>query len=82
MLIQQNGETVILVDRPKIGSAYEPPKPNYLADDQSWIQSVFTFKRVPAYAIRDRQAKLLLLGSLYFGAVLMIGQVARFLLQR
>jgi hypothetical protein len=82
MLIQQNGETVILVDRPKIGSAYEPPKPNYLADDQLWIQSVFTFKRVPAYAIRDRQAKLLLLGSLYFGAVLMIGQVARFLLQR
>jgi hypothetical protein len=81
MLVQINGETVVVVDRPKIGSGYEPPKPNYLADDQLWIQSVFTFKRVPAYAIRDRQAKLLLLGSLYFGAVLMLGQIARHFLK-
>lgn len=82
MLMQVNGETVVVVDRPKIGSSYEPPKPNYLADDQLWIQSIYTFKRVPAYAIRDRQAKLLLLGSLYFGGVLMLGQIARYLLQR
>ena len=82
MLMQVNGETVVVVDRPKIGSAYEPPKPNYLADDQLWIQSIYTFKRVPAYAIHDRQAKLLLLGSLYFGGVLMLGQIARYLLQR
>ncbi len=82
MLMQVNGETVVVVDRPKIGSAYEPPKPNYLADDQLWIQSIYTFKRVPAYAIRDRQAKLLLLGSLYFGGVLMLGQIARYLFQR
>lgn len=82
MLVQVNGETMVVVDRPKIGSAYEPPKPNYLADDQLWIQSIYTFKRVPAYAIRDRQAKLLLLGSLYFGGVLMLGQIARYLFQR
>jgi hypothetical protein len=46
--------------RVKIGSAYIAPLENHIADDQLWIQDVFTFNSIPWYAIKNRFEKYLL----------------------
>jgi len=64
--------------RVKIGSAYIPPLENYIANDQLWIQDVYTFNSIPWYAIRNRFEKWLLLATLWGGVFVMLTMIGRF----
>ena len=64
--------------RIKIGSMYNPPRENYVANDQLWIQDIFTFNQIPWYAIKNRYEKYLFLFVMWFGVTLMLGMIGRY----
>ena len=66
--------------RIKIGSNYTAPYENYVANDQLWIQDVFTFNNIPWYAIRNRFEKYLVVGVIYFAIVLILSMIGRYYL--
>jgi hypothetical protein len=66
--------------RVKIGSGYITPLENHIANDQLWIQDVFTFNQIPWYAIRNRLEKFLVLASIYGAIVVMLTMVGRYFL--
>lgn len=66
--------------RVKIGSAYLPPLDNHIANDQLWIQDIFTFNNLPWYAIKSRFEKYLL-GFVLWGAIVyMLSFIGRYYL--
>jgi hypothetical protein len=66
--------------RVKIGKNYIAPLPNYIDNDQLWIQEVFTFNNLPWYAIKNRFEKGLLLFALWGSIVLMLTMIGRYYL--
>ena len=66
--------------RVKIGSNYRAPLANHIANDQLWIQDVFTFSNIPYYAVRFRFERYLVQTSLWLGVVVMFGMIGRYLL--
>ena len=65
--------------RVKIGSAYIAPLENHIANDQLWIQDVFTFKTLPWYAIKNRLEKYLVLWVLWGSIFYVLSFIARYL---
>ena len=63
--------------RVKICSAYVPPLPNYISDDQLWVQDVFTFQQIPWYAIRNRAEKWLLMLAIWGSITYMLSFIGR-----
>lgn len=65
--------------RPKvvIGSKYQPPRPQYMARDQVWIQDVFTFHTLPPGALQHVWARRLVWFSLYGSLLLVLQLLAR-----
>lgn len=82
--IIRDGELVAipipLNKRAKIGRYYQPPQLNYIANDQLWIQDVYTFKQIPWYMIKNRFERYLLYGTLWFSVVVILNLVGRHLL--
>ena len=66
--------------RVKIGSNYRAPLANHIANDQLWIQDVFTFSNIPYYAVRFRFERYLVQASLWLGVVVMFCMIGRYLL--
>ena len=66
--------------RVRIGSNYRAPLANHIANDQLWIQDVFTFGNIPYYAVRFRFEKYLVQASLWLGVVVMLSMIGRYLL--
>ena len=66
--------------RVKIGSAYEPPLENYVANDQLWIQDVFTFNTIPWYAIKNRFEKYLVGFAIWGTLVYALTMIGRYFL--
>ena len=66
--------------RVRIGSNYRAPLVNHIANDQLWIQDVFTFGNIPYYAVRFRFEKYLVQASLWLGVVVMLSMIGRYLL--
>ena len=64
--------------RVKIGSNYRAPLANHIANDQLWIQDVFTFSNIPYYAVRFRFEKYLVQASLWLGVVVVFGMIGRY----
>jgi hypothetical protein len=67
-----------LNQRVKIGKHYQPPQLNYLANDQLWIQDVYTFKQIPWYMIKNRYERYLLYAILYGAIVVMLTMIGRY----
>lgn len=66
--------------RVKIGKNYVAPLPNYISDDQLWIQEIFTFNNLPWYAIKNRLEKWFLMFVLYGAIVVMLTMIGRYYL--
>ena len=66
--------------RVKIGSAYNVPLENHVANDQLWIQDIYTFNNIPWYAIRNRYEKYLVAVLLYLAIVVMLSMIGRYYL--
>ena len=80
--IIRDGEIVAipikLNQRVKIGKFYQPPQLSYLANDQLWIQDVYTFKQIPWYMIKHRFERYLLYGVIYGCMVWMLVMIGRY----
>jgi len=80
----RNGELVPVAiplnQRVKIGKYYQPPQINYLANDQLWIQDVYTFNKIPWYMIKNRIEKYVLYFILYGSVVTMLSMIGRYYL--
>lgn len=66
--------------RVKIGSNYIPPLNNHIANDQLWVQDVYTFSQIPYYAIRFRFEKYMVFGITWLGVVVMLAMIGRYFL--
>ena len=64
--------------RVKIGSNYRPPLESHIANDQLWVQDVFTFSQIPYYAIRFRFEKYLVLATTWGAVALMLNMIGRY----
>lgn len=60
-----------------IGCKYQPPRPQYMARDQVWIQDVFTFKTLPPGALQFVWARRFVWFSLYGSLVVVLQLLAR-----
>ena len=67
-----------LNQRVKIGRYYEPPQLNHIANDQLWIQDVYTFNQIPWYMIKNRFERYLLYAVLYGAIVVMLTMIGRY----
>jgi hypothetical protein len=67
--------------RVKIGSHYNPPLENYVANDQLWIQDIYTFNQIPWYAIKNRFEKWMLYAILWCSTFYMLTLIGRFLMK-
>lgn len=80
--IVRDGEIVAipipLNQRVKIGRYYQPPQLNYIANDQLWIQDVYTFRQIPWYMIKNRFERYLLYAVLYGAIVVMLTMIGRY----
>lgn len=80
--IIRDGEIVAipikLNQRVKIGRYYQPPQLSYLANDQLWIQDVYTFNQIPWYMIKNRFERYLLYAILYGAIVVMLTMIGRY----
>lgn len=64
--------------RVKIGLSYIPPLENHIANDQLWIQDIYTFNNVPWYAIRNRFERYLTLATLIFSVIIILNMLGRY----
>jgi hypothetical protein len=65
--------------RVKIGKDYTQPLGNYIANDQLWIQDIYTFNNLPWYAIRNRYERYLTYLALWFAWFVIAVMLARYL---
>jgi len=65
--------------RVKIGKHYDPPLVNYIANDQLWIQDIYTFNNLPWYAIRNRYERYFVYAALWFAWFVVAVMTARYL---
>ena len=65
--------------RVKIGKHYDPPLENYIANDQLWIQDIYTFNNLPWYAIRNRYERYLIYATLWFAWFVIAIMLARYM---
>jgi hypothetical protein len=65
--------------RVKIGKDYIEPLGNYIANDQLWIQDIYTFNNLPWYAIRNRYERYLVYLTLWFAWFVIAVMLARYL---
>jgi hypothetical protein len=65
--------------RVKIGKDYIEPLGNYIANDQLWIQDIYTFNNLPWYAIRNRYERYLTYLTLWFAWFVIAIMLARYL---
>jgi hypothetical protein len=70
---------VPLGKRVKIGSSYVAPLDNHIANDQLWIQDVFTFNQIPWYAIKNRLEKWLVMAVLWGSCFYILTFIGRYL---
>ena len=79
--IIRDGEVVPIAiplgKRVKIGSNYREPLENYVANDQLWIQDIFTFNQIPWYAIKNRFERYFLYGTLWVSVVVILNLIGR-----
>ncbi|NBR62339.1 MAG: hypothetical protein EBT86_12045 [Actinobacteria bacterium] len=66
--------------RVKIGSNYREPLQNHIANDQLWIQDVYTFSQIPFYAIKFRFERYLVAACLWFSAFVVLTFIGRYYL--
>lgn len=65
--------------RVKIGKDYIEPLGNYIANDQLWIQDIYTFNNLPWYAIRNRYERYLVYLTLWFAWFVVAVMLARYM---
>lgn len=65
--------------RVKIGKDYIEPLSNYIANDQLWIQDIYTFNNLPWYAIRNRYERYLVYLTLWFAWFVVAVMLARYM---
>jgi hypothetical protein len=65
--------------RVKIGKDYIEPLGNYIANDQLWIQDIYTFNNLPWYAIRNRYERYLVYLTLWFAWFVIAVMLARYM---
>lgn len=65
--------------RVKIGKDYIKPLKNYIANDQLWIQDIYTFNNLPWYAIRNRYERYFVYATLWFAWFVIAVMLARYL---
>lgn len=65
--------------RVKIGKDYIEPLGNYIANDQLWIQDIYTFNNLPWYAIRNRYERYLIYATLWFAWFVIAVMLARYM---
>ena len=63
--------------RVKIGSNYREPLPNHIANDQLWVQDVYTFSQIPFYAIKFRFERYLTVAALWFACFVVLTFIGR-----
>lgn len=82
--IVRDGELVPVAiplnQRVKIGRYYQPPQINHIANDQLWLQDVYTFNKIPWYMIKNRFEKYMLYFILYGSIVTMLSMIGRYYL--
>ena len=80
--IMRNGDIVPIAipvgKRIKIGSMYNPPRENYVANDQLWIQDIFTFNQIPWYAIKNRTLKYFIYFIFWASVTYSMAMLARY----
>ena len=67
--------------RVKIGCNYRAPLENYVANDQLWIQDIYTFNQIPWYAIKYRLEKWMLYAILWGSVTYMLSVIGRYLIR-
>ena len=65
--------------RVKICKDYIKPLENYIANDQLWIQDIYTFNNLPWYAIRNRYERYFVYATLWFAWFVIAVMLARYL---
>lgn len=65
----------------KIGKHYLPPLENHIANDQLWIQDIFTFKQIPWYAIKYRFEKWMVYAILWGSITYVLSFIGRYFLR-
>jgi hypothetical protein len=65
--------------RVKIGSNYREPLENHMANDQLWIQDIFTFNQIPWYAIKNRTEKWFVYAVLSCSMIYILSFLGRYL---